>query len=179
MFDWSLSVHMMAQKFYFEIYKLMWKLQNTKGIGACKIFFLDELPWGHTKKNAVFPLTLWGKKIGKVGRKWILFLFLILFPVQVNTLQIQTQLWEFSLNWTKALFPVSIEPLCTCRTAHIFALVANTERCVLYFWNQLDFFLSGSIKFLGSGLNLRVGRVSGNTTFFCMAWWQISKSMHL
>jgi hypothetical protein len=78
-------------------------------------------------------------------------------------LQIQTQLWEFSLNWTKALFPVSIEPLYTCRTAHIFA---NTKNVFYILIGTNWFFFRGSIKFLGSGPKFRVGRVSGNTTFF-------------
>jgi hypothetical protein len=34
------------------------------------------------------------------------------------------------------------------------------------FGTNLFFFLRGSIKFLGSGLKFRVGRVSGSTTFF-------------
>jgi hypothetical protein len=48
-----------------------------------------------------------------------------------------------------SLFPVSVEPLYTCRTAHIFALVANTKMYSI-FLEQSRFFLRGSIKFLGS-----------------------------
>jgi hypothetical protein len=46
------------------------------------------------KKNVVFPLTLWKKN--RVGRSEIIlftfFIIIILFPIQVNSLQIQTQL---------------------------------------------------------------------------------------
>jgi hypothetical protein len=65
------------------------------------------------------------------------------------------------------LFPVSIGPLHTCRTARIFALVANTKMCSIFLEQiRFFFFLRGSIKFLGSELKSMVGRVSGNTTFF-------------
>jgi hypothetical protein len=106
-------------------------------------------------------------KKNRVGRSEIFFsVFKTVFPIQVNTLQNQTQLWEFSLNWTKALFPVSIEPLHTCRTAHIFPLVANTKMYSIFLEEIRFFFLRGWIKILGSGLKFRVGQVSRNTTFF-------------
>jgi hypothetical protein len=62
---------------------------------------------GHTKKCCVSANVV--EKKNRVDRSELnFFFFLILFPIQVNTLQIQTQLWEYSLNWTKALFPKSI-----------------------------------------------------------------------
>jgi hypothetical protein len=70
------------------------------------------------------------------------------------------------LNWTKALFSISIEPLYTCRTAHVSLHWLQIQRCYIFLEQIRFFFLSGPIKFIGSGLKFRVGRVSGNTTFF-------------
>jgi hypothetical protein len=61
------------------------------------------------------------------------------------------------------LIPVSIWPLHTCRTAHIFALIAKTTICSIFLEQIIIwFFLEGQ----WSGLKFRVSRVSGNTFFF-------------
>jgi hypothetical protein len=70
--------------------------------------------------------------------------------MQVNTLQIQTQLREFSMNGTNALFPVSIEPLYTCRTVHI---LANTKMCSISM-EQIDFFFERVNKIFRVGTKI-------------------------
>jgi hypothetical protein len=98
----------------------------------------------------------------------------------VNTLQIQTHIMRIFSELKKALLPVSIEPLYTCRTAHIFALVANTKMCSIFLEQiRFFFFFERSIKFLGSGLKFRVGQVSGNTTFFLYGLMYISSRSEL
>jgi hypothetical protein len=67
------------------------------------------------------------------------------------------------------LFPELIGPVRTCRTALIFALVANTKMCSIFLEKIRNSFLRVSIEFLGLELEFRVGRVSGNTTIFCTA----------
>jgi hypothetical protein len=83
-----------------------------------------------TKGNTTCPRPFHGGGIKNSGGRSEInfFFFLILFPIQVKTLQIQTQI----MRVFKGLFPVSIECLHTCRIAHIFALVANTKICSVF-----------------------------------------------
>jgi hypothetical protein len=111
----------------------------------------------------MFPLTLWKNRVGKSE---ILFSFFFLFYFQFKWIHCNSNtIMRLFIELNKGFISCILEPLYTCRTAHIFAVVANTKM-FLYFWNKLFFFLRGSLKFLGSGLKFRVGRVNRNTTFF-------------
>jgi hypothetical protein len=63
------------------------------------------------------------------------------------------------------LFPVSIEPLHTFRTARIIALVANTKMYYISLEQIRNFFLETVNIFLESGIKFRVSLVSEDTTF--------------
>jgi hypothetical protein len=63
------------------------------------------------------------------------------------------------------LFPVSLGPPHTCRTAQIFALAANAKMCFI-FLKQIRIFFKRVSKISRVRLKFRVGGVSGNTTIF-------------
>jgi hypothetical protein len=113
-------------------------------------------------KNVVFPLTLWKKN--RVGNKFYFFLnFIFNWSEYIaNSNTVMRIFIELKKGFISCIHIASEH---TCRTAHLFALVANTKICSI-FLEQIRFFWRGSIKFLGSGLKFRVGQVSGNTTFF-------------
>jgi hypothetical protein len=125
---------------------------------------------GHTKKIVVFPLTLWKKN--RVGSSAINFIFFLNFIFNAseyiaNSNIIMRIFIELNKGFISCIHRTSVH----MQNCPYLCTGLQIQRCVLYFWNKLDFFLRGSIKFLGSGLKFRVGQVSRNTTFFfCMAW---------
>jgi hypothetical protein len=126
---------------------------------------------GHTKKNVVFPLTLWKKK-NRVGGLEINFNFFLnsisnSSEYIANSNTVMTIFIELNKDFTFCIHRASVHMqncsyLCTgCKYKDAFYI----------FWNKLDFCLKGSIKFLGSGLKFTVGRVCRKAFFFffCMA----------